>query len=1004
MKVPNISVRFLVLIFLMGTEARLSLGQAGATIASLNQEAKRLYQAGQYEQGVLVGQKAVALAKQKLGEQHPNYATSLCNLALLYESTGRYAKAELLYQNALAINKKQLGERHPHYTASLNNLASLNKLMGRYARAEPLYLAALATNKQELGEQHPGYAVSLNNLASLYTAMGRYAEAEALYQKAIAIEKQQLGEQHPSYANSLHNLASLYTAMGRYAETESLYQKAIAIEKQQLGEQHPSYANSLHNLASFYESMGRHTQAETLYQKAIAISKKRLGEQHPSYANSLNNLANLYESMGRHTQAEPLFQTALTIRKQQLGTQHPDYAASLNSLASLYMSIGRYAQAEPLYQKALAIERQQLGEYHPDYANSLDNLGSLYKLMRRYTQAESLLQKALTIRKQQLGEQHPDYANSLNNLAELYECMGRHIQAGALNAQAVTILLQHVRVTFPGLSERERQQFLITISLTAEFGQSVLSKIGFNNAFPATATTAYNTLLFTKGLLLAATAGMQHQILASSDTALTQRFARWQAAKRQLATARSLSLTEQKTHLLDLAQLAEKANQMEKELAAKSATFEKGTSLPIATCQQVQRTLKPGEAAIEMVRYRWFRNTFTDTIYYSAYVLTPRSKTPQLVVLRNANELEGRYLPAYRHLTHSATGTRGAIDANAATANLADPKVLYQAFWQPISRALPPGTKRVYLSADGVYQQINLNTLQNPATGKFLLEELDVRLVGSTRELARKPATGSHPVNEGVLVGNPAYRLSTAMEPMARASASPRGSYNYRESFLKAGEIPPLPGTADEIEELDRLFAAANVPRRRYTQAAATEEAIRDLHRPRVLHIATHGFFVPESRTVSAQNGKKLTEAQTSAAIDPMLRSGLLLAGVTNFRDAKVKPATEDGILTAYEASLLDMQDTELVVLSACETGLGEVLNGEGVYGLQRGFTVAGAKSIMMSLWRVDDLVTKQLMAAFYKNWLSGQTKRAALKAAQLQIKAQHPEPYYWGAFVLVGE
>jgi len=981
------------------------LGEQHADYAlSLNNLAGLYDSMGRYAEAEPLYVQALALRKQLLGDQHADYAETLNNLAGLYKTTARYTQAEPLYLAAIAIDRKQLGAQHPSYAIDLNNLGRLYEVMGRYAEAEPLYVQALAIRKQKLGEKHPSYLTGLNNLGAFYRTMGRFAQAERLYLKVLALRKQFFGEQHPDYAVALNNLGNLYSAQGRFAQAEPLYVQALAIRRQTVGEQHPAYAGALNNLAALYRAMGRYAEAEPLYVQALAIRKEKLGEQHPDYAQSLNNLAGLYESMRRYTQVEQLYITALAIKKQQLGEHHPEYATGLSNLAALYRTMGRYAEAEPLFTQVLAIREEKLGEQHPDYALSLHSLGVLYRLMERYTQAAPYCEQALNLRKHLLGEQHPDYAASLNAQALLYAATGRPEQAYAANAQATAVVRQHLRSTFPGLSEREKQQFLATVSNSTEIGHSLLLCLP-PAAVPAAAAQAYDDLLFTKGLLLSGTAGMQRQLQASTDTALVRRFGEWQATKRRLAAALALPVAQQQKQGLDPGKLHAQANLMERELASRSATFRKGASLPTITRAQVQRTLRPGEAAIELVRYRWHRRAFTDTTYYSAFVLAPGRQAPQLVVLRNGTELERRYLPAYRRLAHATADARGAVEVGtAADAEAADAKLLYQAFWQPLAQALPPGTKTVYLSADGVYQQLNLNTLQNPTTGQFLLDELDVRLLGSTRELVQEPGERPAKGGEGVLVGAPSYRLpaDAAGAPVAALGATNSAGSSRSNSLLATGEVPPLPGTAREVAEVDSLLAAAKWPRRRYTAAAATEEAVRDLRHPRVLHIATHGFFVPETR----ETGTLITPAQGAAAAttDPLLRSGLLLAGVSNFRDATDKPATEDGILTAYEASLLDLQGTELVVLSACETGLGQVQAGEGVYGLQRGFTVAGARSILMSLWKVDDAVTRELMAAFYKNWLGGNSKHEALRVAQRQVRQLHPDPYYWGAFVLVGE
>jgi len=429
---------FIVLVFSSQSFAQDSDQALLQQAQSLNEQMVKAYRQGKYPQAIELGKRALKIRQQVLGD-HPKTATSLNNLALLYNSMGNYARAEPLYLKALAIDQIALGENHPHYATSLNNLALLYKNMGNYARAEPLYLKALAIGKTALGENHPHYATSLNNLAGLYDSMGNYARAEPLYQQALAIRKTTLGENHPKTATSLNDLAGLYESMGNYARAEPLYLKALAIRKIALSENHPDYAQSLNNLASLYHAMGDYARAEPLYLKALAIRKTTLGENHPKTATILNNLAGLYDSMGNYARAEPLYQQASEIWKTALGENHPHYAQSLNNLALLYNSMGNYARAEPLYQQALAIRKTVLGENHPDYAQSLNNLALLYKNMGNYARAEPLYLKALAIRKTVLGENHPDYAQSLNNLAGLYYSMGNYARAEPLFQKALAI-------------------------------------------------------------------------------------------------------------------------------------------------------------------------------------------------------------------------------------------------------------------------------------------------------------------------------------------------------------------------------------------------------------------------------------------------------------------------------------------------------------------------------------------------------------------------------------
>ena len=336
-----------------------------------------------------------------------------------YQGQGLYQQAEYWLEHCLRVMHDRFGEDHPDVAISLNNLAGLYESQGRYSEAEPLFQRALALRRSLLGEEHPNVAMSLNNLAELYRSQGRYSEAEPLFQQALALRRSLLGEEHPNVAMSLNNLAGLYRSQGRYSEAEPLFQQALALWRLLLGEEHPNVAMSLNNLAGLYKSQGRYSEAEPLFQQALALWRSLLGEEHPNVAMSLNNLAGLYKSQGRYSEAEPLFQQALALWRLLLGEEHPNIATSLNNLAGLYKSQGRYGEAEPFYIQAMQIDLQALGKDHPDFAIGLANVAELYTTLERYTEAEPLYLHALRVFYQRLGEAHPHTQGTFQGLANL---------------------------------------------------------------------------------------------------------------------------------------------------------------------------------------------------------------------------------------------------------------------------------------------------------------------------------------------------------------------------------------------------------------------------------------------------------------------------------------------------------------------------------------------------------------------------------------------------------
>ena len=435
-------------------------------------------------------------------------------------------------------------------------------------------------------------------------------------------------------------------------------------------------------------------------------------------------------------------------------------------------------------------------------------------------------------------------------------------------------------------------------------------------------------------------------------------------------------------------------NTLEKELSRRSEMFASLTEKRRNTWQEVKGKLKPDEVAIEIIRVRKFGRKrividssdarlphypiygLTDTVYYAALLVTPASRVPDLVLFKNGNELENKYVKLYRNSIR----------------NEVEDKESYNQFWKPIAVRLkqlikkqPPGGLRIYFSPDGVFNQLNLNTLLNPVSNKYLFEEAKISLVTNTKDLLT--AYKEEPFNNlAYLFGYPDYGVTK--EDRSKLIQKERDSQPayYTLNIERGNGLSELPGTKTEVETIAGLMSAQGWQPEVLTGSKALEETLKDCFKPRVLHIATHGYF----QTDTKDKGNSL------------LRSGLMLTGASQTLAGNKDDKTEDGILTAYEAMNLNLDNTDLVVLSACETGLGEVRNGEGVYGLQRAFKVAGARTIIMSLWKVNDEATQQLMTSFYGNWLKTGNKRESFDIAQKTLKAKYKTPYYWGAFVMV--
>ncbi|MEM9447004.1 MAG: tetratricopeptide repeat protein [Cyanobacteria bacterium P01_E01_bin.6] len=936
-----------------------------ALASQLNEQVIALYEAGNYEAAISPAENALMIREQQLGSDHLLTAASLNNLAALYRSMVQYEKAELLYQRALEIRERQLGANHLLTAASLNNLALLYESMGLYGNAESLYQRALEIHEQQLDSIHPSIASNLNNLAALYQSIGRYGEAELLYQRTLNIWDQQLEPQYAETVKTLGNLALLYRSMGRYADAEPFLQRALLTSEQHLGGDHPLTATSLNNLALLYESIGRYREAELLYQRALNIWEQQLGPDHSDTVTSLNNLAALYYRVGRYAEAEPIYHRVLDIWERQLGSDHPLTATGLNNLAELYRSMGRYENAELLMQRALKISEQQLGADHPNTASSLNNLALLYESMSRYGEAELLYKKALGIREHQLGSDHPDTAQSFINLASLFYAQEQLKLALSYLNKGVTAQERGLSQNLVGGSDANKRDYLATMVGTMDVVMSL-----HLNALSTDSDAAYlalTTLLQLKGRILDFFTNLRAQL--ANDPVALDLFDELTATSTQLS---NLTLNQFVDVSVDsyqdqLDDLQVRVGTLENQLSRLSSDFANLTASP--TLIEIQTALPSATALVEFIRYRPLNPTasvqerFGDD-RYAAYILQPNG-TIHGLDLGPAEAID----TAVSSLSNSLASSDTPLFQIKEEAQTLESLVM-----APVRDTLG-ATNTIFLSPDGTLNLIPFEALVDES-GNYLVESYQFRYLTSGRDLMRldNVTVASNPA---LLIGNPTYGLPGELVAQADTPSTRSNTFNFIERIF-----PVLPGTQDEVELIAPKLSDALV----YTQTNATEDIIKEQSQPSILHIATHGFFEPTEET-----------------INPLLQSGLILAGAG--AGGQSGP-DQDGILTALEVTGMNLSGTQLVVLSACETGLGKLTAGEGVYGLRRALVLAGSQSQVISLWKVDDAATQELMVNYYDRLLSGSPRDAALRETQLEFleSEEYSHPYYWAAFIGSGD
>jgi CHAT domain-containing protein/Tfp pilus assembly protein PilF len=1028
--------------------------------ASLNNLAGLYRSSGNFANAEPLYQRALAIREKVLGPEHIDVATILNNQALLYVNMGDYAKAEPLYQRALAIYEKALGPEHPNVAASLNNLADLYQALNEYVKAETLYQRALAIREKALGPENLAVANSLNSLAGLYGALGEYTGAVPLYQRALAIIEKALGPEHLYIANILNNLAGLYHSLGDYTKAEALYQRALAIREKALGAEHTDVAASLNNLAALYRTMGDYGKIESLFQRALAIYEKALGPDHPIVATSLNNLAALYVDIGDYAKAEPLYQRSLAIREKALGPEHTDVAVSLNNLAGLYCYSGDYTRAEPLYQRSLAIIEKTLGPEHPNVATSLNNLSALYANTGDYARAEPLSQRALAISEKALGSEHLDVAICLNNLAQLYRSIGDYAKAEPLYQRALTIIekalgpehsymascLDNLALTYAGsddfkkahdiflkaqpiedklidqvmgfTSEDQKMKFLSAKRKSLYGFMSLVDQYLLSD--PSARKDALDVWLRRKGIILETQKRFQEALVYSDDTEAVKTF-------QDLAEIRAMlsrlvfggpgkeGTEAYKKRIDDLEAQKEK---LEARLSQLSQAFAVQKKAAKANSDQVASALPENTILLEFARIEMYNfkgkgnEDRTLPSRYLAFLLyAGKESRVGMIDLGHASKID--------ETIAKFKGEMSNIKDIKSIKALESSRGLYDLVFAPVRTALGD-VKEVFVSPDGNLNLIPFEVLQGPE-GKYLIEDYTFNYLSAGRDVLGFGQVGGKG-NKAMLMGDPDFDAGSKEDESAPGKLNVEDTMKItkRSTDMHGLHFTRLPGTREEVKAIQSLLGESRADI--YTGNNALEEVLRQQKEPPgILHLATHGFFLNDldlsnlgygilDRGIHEVSIVPKTTRKKVKIENPLLRSGIALAGANN--TLKLEDTEKsDGIVTAEKILGLRLRGTDMVVLSACETGLGEVNNGEGVFGLCRAFTQAGARSLVMSMWSVPDKETKELMVEFYKNIQSGKMNRCqALRQAELkQIKTVKERygitnPFYWGAFVFMGE
>lgn len=943
-----------------------------------------------YDKAIQLLKESAELAKKVSGEQNSDYAEIIRELGIIYVATHEYDLAEQYLTQTAEIFKSIYGEKHKMYAKCLTNIGWVYQKRGKYKIAESYYNAAYSifASLENSHDKQLCIAEILGHYGSLHDAKGQYLLAKQYYTEELNQLLTVSSEEDPIVVDAMCDLGWAEVKLGEYQEAEKNLLKGLNAHLHRYGELSNPYVHLLRMVGVFYTSIGDYQKAEQSLQKAMELTTTIAGSQTLGYASSLSDMGVLKLYSGRYEEAEQVISQSIAIEKSIRGEKYHGNPNDLNNLGITYANLGDLKKAEYYLSLSNQEHRKRVGKQDFFDCSYYNNLGYAYLKNNKYNQAIKYLSKAETIVSSNAGFADFDRAKTLNHLGDAYFGKNDKKTARRYYIEANSILKQNYQQTLSFMSERQRSNYWQTIEQVFTNTYAPFA-YDYYQSNPSISAFSYDNELFTKGLLLNSTTSIQRAILSSNDPTLIQKWKELEELRQQI-----LSIQQQQSGL-DIAQYEQEAEQLEKEITKASAAYRDNIRQWNITWDSVRNHLTSDQLAIEFMSVPLSE----DSTVYCALLLRKNSKYPELIPLFEEKEA----LSMWDMSDDWSTNDMYSEDTNG--------RKFSKLVWSKLLPYIKKG-ETVYFAATGILHQLAIEALPYDENHS-MADMFNLVRVSSTREIVTRHDHSDN--TTAVLYGGIQYDVTAdtlLAQSQQYATMSLLASRGIDNDTTNRGTVDYLPGTKIEADSIQQILEKSNVQVQLFTSTNANEESFKALSgtHQNILHIGTHGFFWTDStaqkKDYFSQRMIGMDNAMSAPpTIDPLNRCGLLFAGANlamQGHSADLPEGVQDGILTAKEISLLDLRDADLVVLSACETGKGEI-TGDGVFGLQRAFKMAGARTIIMSLWPVSDQATQLFMTEFFRHWITdGLPKRAAFRKAQNQVRQAYGEPIYWAGFIML--
>jgi|GEM_PF-1362125 len=918
--------------------------------------------------------------QEKYGEKNRVFIEWKINKAIALLYYGDYSNSNGHCEELVPLVTSVSGYHSEDMVNLLNLRGVLSRRQGQISAAKDFYEEAIKVGQEVMAPEDLIMGSLYNNLALVLEKTGNYYEALPLYKSSLENARLAVGEEDAEYAARLDNLTNLYWHLGKLDSLIYFRRKVVNIAERTLGPKHYLYSRYLFNLATEYQRLDMSKEALDLFNRSKEIFAAQLDTVQFEYADRQKCVAFALNRLGRYEEALQCLQIAIDINTALNDKENIRAAEYLTSLGSIHAAAGQSNEAIAAYKKAIQSfeDMEQTDVYW--YPSALLALGNHYMEKGQFAKAKKQLELALAFFKIPARKEQAFYLEVLQPLAYSEAALGHEERALVLMDTIHFLRKEYHLPPLKYFSAKEQLGLVQDLSYWRQRFESYLDRasrpqkmvnIGFENS------------ILSKELIRLNQGEVLSQLNQSDSPTLVADFKEWLQLKATLGEQYRIPLEDR---ISSFDSLLRKANVLESQLARTASSFR--TAHETIDWKQIHAKLSAGEAILNITHYQGIddRGGRTEEEYYVAYLLKSSHEVPIRIPLFEKSELSN--IKAIRKL-YSPSTSMG----------------LNKLIWQNLAPHLED-ISTIYYSPAGLFHRLNLGAIPVEG-GEILADIFQIQMVSNLR--AFKQGNTDQFKQTALIYGNIKYdpqgfsgsklESSSIEENIGRTALEEVGINQYRSGDSQ--NWPQLPWTARETKNISEILDQNGLRVKVKEHFQATEESVKQLSgtSPRVLHFATHGYFFDDPSS-NSKNGFRTSD-------HPLIRSGLILAGANAaWQGEALQQKKEDGILTAYEVSQLDLSQTELVVLSACDTGLGVIQGDEGVFGLQRAFKLAGVKNIIMSLWNVKDRQSMEFMTAFYQEWLEkNQDIPTAFQAAQRKLRTQYAtpfNPFLWAGFVLV--